>query len=284
MRFGDASSSWSASWRWRSARNSGRGASAPGLAAWRSIAVRICAASKSSGRNARGRRPSKQVVDVPAQSTRVHGLSSSLICAALLQLCGVVDLCRKSQRTVLEHLGVGDADPHVGGGLLDRTALQEPQFQNPTVLVGQRVEQLGDALRRGADRLLAFRRRFDVVDRRDLVPERRAPVRGENGSRGRAQVAADLADAGGKPQRPQGREKDLRGEVFGIGAVADAGEDRPVHPGGVVLVDGLPIRIAVAADYPQWSRAGGVALCRHCVACLFGDESARHGGRRLTCP
>ena len=57
--------------------------------------------------------PPQQVVDIPAQT-----------CArSWLILFGL--LGRQSQRPVLQHLGVGDADTHVGGGLLDRTACKK---------------------------------------------------------------------------------------------------------------------------------------------------------------
>ena len=53
---------------------------------------------------------------------------------------------------MLKHLGVGDANPEFGCRLLDRTTLQETQFQDPPVVGRQPLENIGHPLWGSADR------------------------------------------------------------------------------------------------------------------------------------
>ena len=148
------------------------------------------------GGRAAGHRCTCEVASRP----RVHASPFSLTCAA-----------SRSARC-WSTLALATLTPMSAADSLIDTALQEAQFQYATVVVGQCVDQVGDAFRCRADRLLALRRCCDVVlDLGDLAPQGRAPVRGEHGARRVAQVArapprrwrSGAADAAprGRPRR-----------------------------------------------------------------------------------
>ena len=154
----------------------------------RALSRLLAARSPCGSARPQSRRAQTVLAGGPAAGRRRSGVT-----LARSWLAPIVDLCRQSQSAMLEHFGIGNADSEFRGRLLDRITLQETQFQNLAIAVRQLVENLSDALRGGADRLLAIGWLLNVVDRGYLPTQGLAPVRGQHGSRGGAQVCAHLA-------------------------------------------------------------------------------------------
>ena len=89
------------------------------------------------------------------------------------------------------------------------------------------------------------------VDRGDRLTEAAAPVRGKDRLGGEQQVRPHLAFRRGQPQWTQRGAEDLRGEVLGVGTVADPRVHQPVEPVDVVAVHRLPVAVGVIVNHVQ---------------------------------
>src|SRR5690349_8402504 len=113
---------------------------------------------------------------------RSGGVSSSFV---LHELRG------PTERSVLEHLGVAQADVHGPRRLLEGAGLEEPQLEDALIAFRQFGEDVGHALRCIALRRWLVSRGGDFsldIDRADLHAVPTPPMRSEDGARGREEV------------------------------------------------------------------------------------------------
>ncbi len=154
-----------------------------------------------------------------------------------------------------------------------RLALEEAKLEHPPIVVGQasqeglhagrgRVVALGLGARRLIGRLPAGRH---VIRPDERKPVEGAPVVGDGVVRDAVQPRGHLARVARSVELLDGAHEDLRGQVLGVGVVADARVDEPIDPDDVLVVDALerartgghltdavrpPVTPAVAAGRP----------------------------------
>ena len=73
------------------------------------------------------------------------------------------------------------------------------------------------------------------------LAQRASPVLSKDRSRGREQIALDLALAGRHPERPHRPDEYLRGEIFRVGLVTYLAKQHLVDECEMPLVDGRPL-------------------------------------------
>jgi len=147
--------------------------------------------------------------------------------AADVRLPGV-NSGRSSQRAQLHHLDATDRLAHLDCRLVQRIAAKKAQLEHPPVIGGQRVQnpfhprggvrRCGELVATTVDPYLVGELGFG--NECAARPERRHHRAG-----GRIEVPSHRCSGVFAAQARQRLERDLLGELLGVGAVSDAGED-----------------------------------------------------------